>query len=603
MRTTKLLNALLLMAATALAACQHDDGEALLTLRGENLCRPQKMTVVDSTASWNQGDTVWINGERCTVSIDGEGRATTRVRRADSYSAIFPASIVTNDNNVRLPHEYHYSSDVQGRQQIDLPMMASSEGEGLDFFHLTGAVMVKFVNHRSETVTVDRITVKSDAFALSGNRPIDFADTAQAPLPIASPTDSSVTVLFDRHPVQVAFDDTLAVLVPVAPVGNTNHFTVEVVTHIDGRRYTIRNTQRNAHPNPRNALAYAYMWLTDTCRSFSLFHEDGNGANRTMHISSASDFLLFQQAINNGWTHDGNPYSTFKYTIDANIDMSGCEIEPINGFTGTSFNGNGHTISNLTISSANTYCTLFDTIRASGTTISNLTFDNVVINCIGSTPTRYISPLIGRLSTACTISNCTISVSRINTSTIENIYYGGIIATNGSNATITNCQIENVFSLTSNNKVYFGGIVGQANANVTCSNCKIYNNGININAGGIIYSGGAIGDGSTKSHSLSDVNCTDSITTHTDSDYTYCGGLIGWMHRTISSANIILSNCNISGKLAASTNGDKQLYIGTIYGYGNYSYKYGFRSSSYSHNLQYPPSGGLIISGDPTGTY
>lgn len=598
MRTTKLLNALLLMAATALAACQHDDGEALLTLRGENLCRPQKMTVVDSTASWNQGDTVWINGERYTVNIDGEGRATTRVRRADSYSAIFPASIVTNDNNVRLPHEYHYSSDVQGRQQIDLPMMASSEGEGLAFFHLTGAVMVKFVNHRSETVTVDRITVKSDAFALSGNRPIDFADTAQAPLPIASPTDSSVTVLFDRHPVQVAFDDTLAVLVPVAPVGNTNHFTVEVVTHIDGRRYTIRNTQRNAHPNPRNALAYAYMWLTDTCRSFSLFHEDGNGANRTMHISSASDFLLFQQAINNGWTHDGTPYSTFKYTIDANIDMSGCEIEPINGFTGTSFNGNGHTISNLTISSQTSCCALFDSVT--NCIISNLKLPNITLIC--GSEVENISPFVAKAHQS-TFINCSTTISAIEftESPTGTINFGGFAAITGGAITLDSCNIVGTANINSGEKIYFGGLVGALKKDVLrktlkATSCNIEFRNVRLLSTTGVVAGGIIGDSQRLQDSIKRCTLFIQISTSTSSGYIRAGGLVGTLNMSNQNPSTLHGqNDTIRGYIQVE-NGSYN--IGTIYGRGRAPQYYDYSTCDVT-DLDIPDK----INHHPAGTY
>lgn len=591
MKRLKILVALLL--AFSATACRHEAGDSVLELRAESF-GGTKMSVADIYAEWSAGDSVWVNGNTSAVSFSG-GKAQILVPHATNYNAVFPASIMTGNNRVTLPSTYHYATDANGKQLLDLPMIASSDGNGLYFYHLTGALIVKYVNRRSQTVTVDRVTVSSNEFALCGERTISFGDTAQAPSTVG---DRSVTIYFDRQVTTLASGDTLAVMIPVAPVGDSNKFTVEVSSHVAGNRYTVSNTQSSANAFPRNALGYAYMSVENGSRATALFQETGDDGNKTMNIYTASEFKLMQTAINGGWTLDGFRYSTFSYSIEADIDMSGIEIAPIHGFTGTTFNGNNHTISNLTITSNSECCALFDTITR--TSISLLSIRNVVLSSNGNNPTRYISPIIGRLSTTNTVTNCTVSVANINTSSANTIYYGGVAAVNGSSAAITNCEIATNCAMSSSNSIYFGGIIGQTDANVSCSTSRVLNK-VELTSQGNIYVGGLFGNGKTKSHTVVTIICSDTINTLTGSGNIYAGGLVGYFNNNTS--NLSGKNCTISGNINASTNGTNILYIGKIYGYGKLAGRYGIGNNYNASNLIIPTNGGLIISGDPTGTY
>ena len=576
------------------AACGHDEGDTMLRLAHERLGDNTKMSIDGIVAEWSEGDTLWVNGATYAVSVDDD-RARTLVPHAESYNALFPASIVTSSTSVTLPSEYHYTTDADGRQQLDLPMIATTNGTSLFFYHLTGALVVKYVNHKSEAVTVDRVTVSSGSYALCGTRTISFGDTTQTP----TAGSDSVTVYFDRQATTLAAGDTLSVMVPVAPVGSDNIFTVTVSSHIDGNRYTVSNTQQSGHPLPRNALGYSYMVVDNSITNYALFRVTGNGAGRTMHISTALDFMLMQTAINNGWVTDGIRYSTLSYSIDADIDMSQIEIAPISGFTGSSFNGNGHTVDNLTIRSTSACCALFDTIRTSGTPIANIRLTNMRLESLGTETTRYISPLISRISVACTLSHCETSVTSIQTTSASTIYYGGIAAYVAGDPTINNCTSTTRCSLTSAGTLYFGGYVGRTENNVSCNSCSAHNN-VALNSTNNIFAGGLIGDGKNKSHYVNSVTCTDTIDATTNTGNIYCGGLVGYLKK--STSNINGRDCTISGNISVNTNGTDTLYVGTLYGYGR-------RSGLYSGivydatNLTIPPSSGNINSGDPTGSH
>jgi len=587
------------LAALVATACRHDSGEVTLTLHSETLGDHGKMAVDDRTTLWSDGDTLWVNGTRYGISVGGNGQVQTMVAAADRYNAIFPASVVTDAGPVCLPAEYHYATDGNGRQRLDMPMAASSEGANLMFYHITAAVIVKYVNHRSSAVEVDRITVTSDHYALCGNRSIAFGDTTQTARLSSVAAERSVTMLFDRQQTLLAAGDTLAVMIPVAPVGSDNHFTVEVSSHIEGNRYTVSNTQQHEHPLLRNKLGYAYMVEENSSAEY-LFETTGTyGGVAMLIINSAKDMLLMQQAINGRWSKEGDAYnySKYSYKLGCDIDMQGITIAPISGMLGPFFDGNSHTISNLTISSSGAICALFDTIIT--TDVFNLKLDNVRLICNGNATPRYISPLIGRLSSATAVTNCTTSVAAVN-STAAAIVYGGIAATNSTVANINNCTASTVCTIDSATAITFGGLVGKAAGDsVKCNTCSI-NNNIHLESSGIINAGGAIGDAGNKNIKLTAITCNESIEAGNSSNPIYIGGLTGWLNK--SSGSFIVNNCTITGNLSASTLGSGPMYIGKLYGYGNYRYKYNI-SSYNAKQLTIPANGGTIISGDPTGSY
>lgn len=589
-------------------ACRHDDGDVRLSLQAERIGSNLKMAVENTEATWSSGDSLWINGDTYVIGIDGSGHATTLVPQAESYRAVFPASIASSATQVNLPHEYHYAKDAQNRQLLALPMVASSNGENLFFYHLTGAIIVKFVNRRNETVTVDRVTVSSNSYALCGARSITFGDTAQTPLLAANEDDKSVTVHFDRQETTVAAGDTLAVLVPVAPVGSSNLFTIEVSTHVEGNRYTVSNTQQTQHSLVRNALGYAYMAVENSVHEEALFQ----GNNTTMHINTANDLLLMQKAINNGWTNGNDndvSYSSYSYLVNSNIDMAGVEIEPISGFTGASFSSNNKTIRNLTIRSHSAYCSLFDTITPS-TTISDITLQNISLISEGTSDTRTISPLVG-YSTNNTNVYSGIHIDGVNVNIIGepsgDIYFGGIVAITNSAITLNQCSFDGDVSLNSNAQLFYGCFLAYYAGDryidlsfISCSN----NDTIHaiLNAGTIIYAGGISGYTKTAINNINGHHGLINFTLST-SGTLYAGGFIARLNHGSSTKNDInLSNTPSVSGVISYTGIPSAAYIGTVYGRGRQYYLYNISvNTGYdATNLIIPANNGTIYTGNPS---
>jgi len=133
------------------------------------------------------------------------------------------------------------------------------------------------------------------------------------------------------------------------------------------------------------------------------------------------------------------------YSLDNNIDMSSISWVPTNSFTGQ-FNGNMHTISNLTVSESSTNnVALFGS--SSGATIENLILHNAVIE-----GNNYVGGIVGLASNS-TLRNLIIDSSSIS----GNAYVGGIVGACTGTTEIYECTNNGSVNTTGN---YTGGIVG-----------------------------------------------------------------------------------------------------------------------------------------------
>ena len=179
-------------------------------------------------------------------------------------------------------------------------------------------------------------------------------------------------------------------------------------------------------------------------------------------------------------------------TLTGNIDMTGVDMEPIKSLTGC-FNGDGYTISNLSLTGGNYANT--GLIRQLDGSIINLIVDNASITSIGKGNNAGI--LVGVIPQGSTskIDNCYVNGSI--TSTESNIaYIGGLIGKLGQSSASTlviNNSVSNV-NLNCRAINYVGGLVGvtQWNCDVTVQDCSVLGDvtadGSNGCAGGLFGS-------------------------------------------------------------------------------------------------------------------
>jgi hypothetical protein len=233
------------------------------------------------------------------------------------------------------------------------------------------------------------------------------------------------------------------------------------------------------------------------------------------------------------------------FIMIADVNLYGIALTPVGNstqFTGV-FDGNGHTISNLTYTTTSLvyYVGLFGCTN--NATIKNLGIENVYI----SANSRYTGRFVG-LQNSGTVSNC---------------YSAGSIASFSYSASSANT----------------GGLVGYLNSG-TISNC--HSTGYVSSTLSFTptlyfspYAGGLVGY--LSSGTISNSYSTDSVSSTSSSYiYAYAGGLVGYLSGTIS-------NCYSTGSASSTSSSSTYAYAGGLIGYlsGTISncYSTGFVSS------------------------
>ena len=204
-----------------------------------------------------------------------------------------------------------------------------------------------------------------------------------------------------------------------------------------------------------------------------------NGTNEgtVLEIGTVEQLKEFRDAVNSGTTYAG---TTVKLTADLNLsgETNWTPIGNLVSYPGQSFagifDGNGYTISNLTVND-NTpkyaVAGLFGSVENG--TIKNLTVKNVNI-----TSTYYAGGIVAYTANAPTIENCHVIGGTINTTPekLDDGKYdngckaGGIMggyAPKGT--TINNCTVEDV-TITGYRDI--GGIVGYSGGTITNNTVK-----------------------------------------------------------------------------------------------------------------------------------
>ncbi len=282
-----------------------------------------------------------------------------------------------------------------------------------------------------------------------------------------------------------------------------------------------------------------------------------NTTDTTFTISTGAQLAGLAVLVNAGATESGGApvdFSGKTITLDADIDLGSHPWTPIGiyqpgspaivrEFSGT-FDGDGHTVSNLAIGTADSpentlyMAGLFG--EAYGASFKNLSLESVSI--YSSYSDAYVGALAGEVSG--TVENCSSS-GNVSCSS-SNAFVGGLVSFSVGN--LKNCH-SSCDVISSGAYSYAGGLISQI-AGSSITNC--YATG---DVTGSDYVGGLVGDcaGSvSNSYATGDVTCSG-----------YSGG--GFAGYTDQAAHTI-SNCYATGDVSAT--GDDS-HIGGFMGYTN----------------------------------
>lgn len=566
-----LIAALLLLLGTA---CQKDHTPRQIELLLEPMGSTAKLAIDGSdgtTATWSSGDAIRFNGTVATVIRETNGHTYVDNSATDEVNrALFPTTLASSGPaadlvTVSLPASYDYATDG-AQQKLALPMAARATGnDPLPFMHLTGALCFTLQNSRDVDLTLDSIVVVSSGYLLNGSRQVDLAhlDTTGA-VPTANAARRKVTMTFERQSLVVPAGESRTVVLPVAPVGDTNHFTVAVTCHHQGVRYTFRKRQTSGGPLRRNQIGYVAVALDNEMLMNSIF--EGGGTLVTPYlIRNVHEFLNLSQATHEKWkSHMNTSYGIYHYRLTSDLVFDHDTIFPIHYYHGGTFDGDGHSLTGLVIQSANGCCALFDTIIEGGN-IKNLTLQNFKLCHSGNMTNLYLGGFCAFSTNGTTFSGCHIDgISYSVTGTFSNLYVGGIAAHATRNITLTNCIVGSSATLNSTaNYLYYGNLLGHcsdgtsSNETVSLTSCTATNSSLSVNTTGALYFGGLIGY-STKEKNLIDgcIFTSDGTLTSTNTNpelnAIVFGGLIG---RYVKSGNSSVSatNTSVQGTISTST--------------------------------------------------
>ena len=224
------------------------------------------------------------------------------------------------------------------------------------------------------------------------------------------------------------------------------------------------------------------------------------------------------------WNEAAQKDRSINCTLTADIDLTGKDWSPIgtnfyNSYTGT-FDGGGHTIMGLTVTTNDQYVGLFGRLGKAGT-VKNVVMDGIQITSNHSL--GYAGGVAG-FSWGGTIENCSVSGSVSGTVSV-----GGVVGIQWE-ASITGCSS----SATVKGMVQVGGVAGETNSGATMAACYATGNvTIEIDPINNILGGGLVGFNAGSSvlacYATGNVTSTGSSTGNV-----YIGGFLGGNYTTVT---------------------------------------------------------------------
>ena len=242
---------------------------------------------------------------------------------------------------------------------------------------------------------------------------------------------------------------------------------------------------------------------------------EGNGSYT---VTSADGLINVAELVNGGKTD-------INITLGENIDLTGKGWTPIGTnyekrYKGT-FDGRGHTIKGLTVTTNDQFVGLFGYLDRAGT-VKNVVMEGIQITSNHVLMSGNTGGVVGY--SWGTIENCSVSGSVSGT-----VYVGGVVGAQ-IGGSITGCSS----SATVKGTVDVGGVAGQTNSSATLTACYATGNvTIEINPAKNIAGGSLVG--MNAGSSLLACYATGNVTsTGSSTGYVHIGGFLGNNYTTVT---------------------------------------------------------------------
>ena len=256
---------------------------------------------------------------------------------------------------------------------------------------------------------------------------------------------------------------------------------------------------------------------------------DGGGESGAAELgyiydSNTNTYTVYNADGLLAWNEAAQKDRSINCTLTADIDLTGKDWSPIgtnfyNSYTGT-FDGGGHTIMGLTVTTNDQFVGLFGYLNRAGM-VKNVVMDGIQITC--NHRLGYAGGVAG-FSWGGTIENCSVSGSVSGT-----ICAGGVVGIQWE-ASITGCSS----SATVKGMVQVGGVAGETNSGATMAACYATGNvTLEIASQKNNFGGGVVGlNGGSRvlaCYATGNVTSTGSSTGNV-----HIGGLFGDSYTTVT---------------------------------------------------------------------
>ena len=251
--------------------------------------------------------------------------------------------------------------------------------------------------------------------------------------------------------------------------------------------------------------------------------ESGAAEDLGYSIQNDGSYMVYNAKGLLAWNEAAQKDESINCTLTADIDLTGKNWTPIgtsfrNKYTGT-FDGGGHTIKGLTVTTNDQFVGLFGSIGNAGP-VKNVMMEGVQIT------KNHSSGFAGGVAgySDGTIENCSVSGSVSGT-----VYVGGVVGAQWEGS-ITGCSS----SATVKGTVEVGGVAGETNSSATLTACYATGNVIiEINPKKNIAGGSLVGMNAGSSvlacYATGNVASTGSST-----GKVYIGGFLGGNYATVT---------------------------------------------------------------------
>lgn len=476
---TKIL--LAAMAAMTLAGCTNDDntagmpdGKTPVTLTATCASTTTTTrTTIEGTWDWTDGIQVGVMiGDKVKpydINISASTSKEADLTSTDPHYWTKAKELVTAwypyNGETALPEVTVKDDQYEWEDYLASDCLAAVEQEvtyggstALEFSHRTAKIEITITNQNGGTdlpnnYTVKEVTISTDG----GNRVIKTCPALSSSWKALIP------------PTTTAAND----LIIMVTLGN------DYYDDSNNKKY------RYKHPEPQEFKANTQYALTlkvgehdlvladctikpwesatDTPETEIIEQKDFFVVDGVYHVKTAAGLKAWAKEVNNT-VHTDDDETDIDCILENDIDMTDVTWEPVkaahgaydNYFRGT-FNGNGHTISNLTINTTST--------RAAGTpptgfigTLNGGTVKNLTLRNVNITGKSYTGAIVGSCINGSYIYCCQVTGKVTGTSSVGGIV--GCIWNSKILACSSMCDVTGTVKIDAKN---IGGIIGEAN--------------------------------------------------------------------------------------------------------------------------------------------